>query len=375
MSRLIPRANLVSRSQGAPGCPLPMLGLPGVTLSIRTQPAHWAGDHHMKRREFITVLGGAAAAWPLAGLGQQIDRVRRVGVLVNSSENDPEKQSELGAFRARLAELGWIEGRNIQFDYRWTDGRFDRLSSYAAELIGLSPDAVLATNAPTLVALQKETRSVPLVFVQVVDPVTEAFVPSLANPGGNITGFTHFEHAIGGKWLQLLKEIAPRVNKVIVLWNPKNVSVNGFMLKIKEAAPPLAVETVEAHVQNAADIEHAIAGLAHGSNTGLIVPPDFTTVVNRAQITALTARNNLPAIYPFRLFVTSGGLISYGINLREMYVNAASYFDRILRGEKPADLPVQTPTKYELIINLKVAKALGLDVPTSLLFTADEVIE
>jgi putative ABC transport system substrate-binding protein len=347
------------------------------TMAIRAQGlamilCHRAG---MKRREFIAVLGGAAAAWPLAGFAQQIDRVRRVGVLVNSAENDPEKQSELAAFRARLEELGWTEGRNIQFDYRWTDGRFDRLDPYAAELISLSPDAVLATNAPTLVALQKATRSIPLVFVQVVDPVSEAFVPSLSHPGGNITGFTHFEHTIGGKWLQLIKEIAPRVNKVAVIWNPNNVSVNGFMLKIKEAAPSLAVEAVEAHVQNPAEIDHAIAALAQEPNTGLIVPPDFTTVVNRAQITALAARNNLPTIYPFRLFVTSGGLMSYGINLREMYVKAASYFDRILRGEKPSDLPVQTPTKYELIINVKVAKALGLDVPTNLLFTADEVVE
>jgi len=213
------------------------------------------------------------------------------------------------------------------------------------------------------------------VFVQVVDPVTEAFVPSLSHPGGNITGFTHFEHTIGGKWLQLLKEIAPRVNKVAVLWNPNNVSVNGFMLKIKEAAQLLGLEPIEAHVQNAAEIERAITAFSHASNTGLIVPPDFTTVVNRAPIIALAAQQNLPAIYPFRLFVTSGGLISYGINLREMYVKAASYFDRILRGETPAELPVQTPTKYELVVNLKAATALGLTVPPSLLATADEVIE
>jgi putative ABC transport system substrate-binding protein len=328
----------------------------------------------MRRREFITTLGGAAAtaAWPARA--QQVDRVRRIGVLVNSAENDPEKQSELGALRARLEQLGWSDGRNIQFDFRWTEGRFERLSVYAAELVSLSPDVILATNAPTLVALQKETRSIPLVFVQIVDPVAEAFVSSLSHPGGNITGFTHFEHAIGGKWLQLLKEMAPSVNKVAVLWNPNNVSVNGFMRRIKEAALLFAVEPIEAHVRNGAEIENAIAAFSH-ANTGLIVPPDFTTVVNRAPIIVLAARNGLPAIYPFRLFVTSGGLISYGINLREMYVNAASYIDRILRGETPADLPIQTPTKYELVINLKVANALGLRLPTSLLATADEVIE
>jgi putative ABC transport system substrate-binding protein len=332
-------------------------------------------ESFVRRREFIRLFGAAAATWPLAGRAQQTDRMRRVGVLVNAAESDLEKKTELGGFRARLEELGWSEGRNIQFDYRWTDGRFDRLSTYAAELVSLSPDAILATNAPTLAALQKETHSIPLVFVQVVDPVSEAFVPSLASPGGNITGFTHFEHAIGGKWLQLLKEMAPRVKKAAVLWNPKNVSVNGFVPKIREAARSRVVETIEVHVQNADEIESAIEGFAHAPNVGLIIPPDFTTVVNRLPLITLAALNNLPVIYPFRLFVTSGGLISYGINLREMYVNAATYFDRVLRGEKPADLPVQTPTKYELVINLRVAKALGLRVPDALLSTADELIE
>jgi putative tryptophan/tyrosine transport system substrate-binding protein len=329
----------------------------------------------MQRRTFLTFLGAAAATWPLAGRAQQTDRMRRVGILVNASESDLEKKTELGGFRARLEELGWNEGRNIQFDYRWTDGRFDRLSTYAAELISLSPDAILATNAPTLAALQKATQSIPLIFVQVVDPVSEAFVPSLASPAGNITGFTHFEHAIGGKWLQLLKEIAPRVEKVAVLWNSKNVSVNGFVPRIRYAAQSLAVEIIEAHVQNADDIEFTIEGFSRARDVGLIIPPDFTTVVNRLPLITLAALNNVPVIYPFRLFVTSGGLISYGINLREMYVNAASYFDRILRGEKPADLPVQTPTRYELVINLKVAKSLGLRVPDVLLSTADELIE
>jgi putative ABC transport system substrate-binding protein len=328
----------------------------------------------MRRREFIGLLS-VAATWPLAGRAQHSAPMKRVGVLVNAAENDLAKQSELAAFRARLEELGWKEGRNIRYDYRWTDGRFDRLSAYAAELVSLKPDAILATNAPTLAALQKETRTIPLVFVQVVDPVQEAFVPSLSAPGGNITGFTHFEHSIGGKWLQLLKEIAPRVERVAVLWNPDNISVNGFMPRIKWSAAQLAIETIVTHVQNATDIESAIATFADAANVGLIIPPDFTTVVNRAPIIALAAQYKLPVIYPFRLFVTSGGLISYGINLREMYVRAASYFDRILRGEKPAVLPIEMPTRYELVINVSVAKALGLHIPNDLLATADELIE
>jgi putative ABC transport system substrate-binding protein len=329
----------------------------------------------VRRRNFIGLLGAAAATWPLTGGAQPKKPMKRVGVLVNAAESDPAKQSELSAFRARLTELGWHEGNNIQFDYRWTDGRFDLLDIYAAELVSISPNVIFATNAPTLAALQKATRTIPLVFVQVVDPVQEAFVPSLSAPGGNITGFTHFEHSIGGKWLQLLKEVAPGVERVNVLWNPKNISVNGFMPKIREAASSRAIETIEAHVESVADIEAVIATLADAPDVGLIVPPDFTTVVNRQVIIALAAKHKLPVIYPFRLFVTGGGLISYGINLREMYVKAASYFDRILRGEDPAHLPVQTPTKYELVINVKAAKALALHLPNDLLAIADELIE
>jgi putative ABC transport system substrate-binding protein len=329
----------------------------------------------VRRREFIGLLGSAAATWPLAGHAQQTDRMRRIGVLVNAAENDLEKQAELGGFRAQLEKLGWKEGDNVRFDYRWTDGRFDRLSPYAAELVSLSPDAILATNAPTLVALQQATRSIPLVFVQVVDPVSEAFVPSLAKPGGNITGFTHFEHAIGGKWLQLLKEMAPDIKKVAVLWNPNNVSVNGFMARINDAASSLGVETIATHVRNADEIDDAVCAFAQVSSIGMIIPPDFTTVVNRVPLIQLATQFQLPVIYPFRLFVASGGLVSYGINLRKMYVEAASYFDRILRGESPADLPVQAPTKYELVINLKAVKALGLHVPNDLLAHAEDLIE
>lgn len=223
--------------------------------------------------------------------------MRRIGALVNAAETDLEKQAELGGFRARLEQLGWREGENVRFDYRWTAGRFDRLSPYAAELVSLSPDAILATNAPTLVALQKATRSIPLVFVQVVDPVSASFVPSLARPGGNITGFTHFEHAIGGKWLQLIKEIAPGINKVSVLWNPSTVSVNGFMATIKEAASALGVATIATHVRNADEIDDAISALAQVSNIGLIIPPDFTTVVNRLPLVTLAAQLHLPACH------------------------------------------------------------------------------
>lgn len=329
----------------------------------------------MKRREVLGLLSTAAAIWPLAGRAQQTDRMRRVGVLVNAAQNDDAKQSELSAFRDRLAQLGWSEGRNVQFEYRFTDGRFDRLSAYAAELVNLSPDAILATNAPTLVALQKASRSIPIIFVQVVDPVSEAFVASLAKPGGNITGFTHFEHAIGSKWLQLLKEIAPGIKKVAVLWNPNNVSVNGFITKIREAASSLAVEIIATHVRNADEIDSAITAFAELSSIGVIIPPDFTTVVNRVPLIQLAAQCHLPVIYPFRLFAASGGLVSYGINLREMYAKSATYVDRILRGANPADLPVQAPTKYELVINLKATRELGLHIPNDLLATADELIE
>jgi putative tryptophan/tyrosine transport system substrate-binding protein len=301
--------------------------------------------------------------------------LRRVGVFVNSVESDPAKQSELAAFRARLEELGWSEGQNIRFDYRWTDGNFNMLREYAKELVGASPDVILATNAPTLEALRAETQSIPLVFAQIVDPVGNGFVPSLSHPGGNITGFTHFEHTIAGKWLQLLKEVTPNITHVAVIWNPNNITVNGFMLKIKAAAVQFSVEPIEVHVQNAFEIEHTFAELAHTPNIGLIVPPDFTTVVNRSSIITSAARYNMPAIYPFRLFAVSGGLMSYGINLRTMYIETASYIDRILRGEKPGDLPVQAPTKYELVINQKTARALGLEIPDSLLSTADDLLD
>jgi len=329
----------------------------------------------MRRREFIGLLASAAATWPLAARAQNAGDVRRIGILVNATESDLEKQAELATFRAGLEKLGWTEGHNVRFEYRWTAGSFERLNVYADELIALAPDAILATNAPTLDALRKRTRTIPIIFVQVVDPVGESYVASLARPGGNVTGFTHFEHAIAGKWMQLLKDIAPRVNKVAVVWNPNNVSVNGFMRWIWVDAPSSGLEPIEVHVRNAADIETAIARLSQTPNVGLIVPPDFTTVVNRAPLIALAARHNLPAIYPFRLFADADGLISYGINLRQMYGRAASYFHRVLQGEAPGELPVQAPDRYELVVNLKAAKALGLEVPDNLIAIADDLIE
>jgi len=329
----------------------------------------------MRRREFITLVSGAALAWPLAPHAQQSDQMRRVGVLVNAAENDRDKQFEISEFRQRLKDLGWTEGGNIRLDIRWTAGDFELAHRFAAELVSLSPDAILATNAPTLEAVRKETSTIPLVFVQVSDPIANGVVSSLAHPGGSITGFTHFEYAIGGKWLGLLKEIAPNIVKVAVIWNPKNTSVNRFFSEIKTAAPSFAIEPIAVHVQNAAEIEHAINAFAHEPNLGLIVPPDFTTVINRAPIIALAARYNLPAIYPFRLFVKDGGLLSYGVDLPEVYRQAASYVDRILRGEKPGDLPVQTPNKIELVVSLKAANAMGLTIPEEVLTIVDEAIE
>ena len=331
--------------------------------------------NHLRRREFITHLGGAAVAFPLVARAQQPERVKKIGVFMFSDTTDVEAHKRLTAFQQRLQQLGWTDGRSIRIDYRWAAGELDRMRVYAAELVSLAPDAILATNGPTLEALRQETRTVPMVFVAIPDPIAGGYVASLAHPGGNITGFTHFEYAIGGKWLEMLKEIAPRVTKVAVIWNPKNVSVNGYWPVIEAAAPSFAVEPIATHVQNAAEIERAIDSLAHESNVGLIVSPDFTTTVHRELIIALAARYQFPAIYPFRYFVADGGLVSYGINLSEVYRQAASYIDRILRGEKPGDLPVQTPTKFELVVNLKTAKALGLDVPLFFQQRADEVIE
>jgi putative tryptophan/tyrosine transport system substrate-binding protein len=332
----------------------------------------------MQRRDFITLFGGAAvasAAWSLAARAQQDGRVRRIGVLTPFAESDPEGQLRIGAFRQALEKLGWTDARNIRIDYHWAPGDADRLRSYAKKLVGLTPDVILSNSTLMLAALKFETKTVPIVFVSVPDPVENGFVASLARPGGNITGFTNFEYTLGGKWLELLKEIAPRMARVTVIENPGDRASSEYAHAIAAVAPSLGVQLITADVHDATGIERAIGELARQSNAGLIVLPGAFTAIHREAIVALTARHRLPAVYPYRYFVTDGGLISYGVDVVDQYRQAATYVDRILKGEKPANLPVQAPTKYELVINLKTAKALGLDVPLILQQRADELIE
>jgi putative tryptophan/tyrosine transport system substrate-binding protein len=328
----------------------------------------------VKRREFITLLGGAAAAWPLAARAQQGERVRRVGVLMNLTSDDPEALSRITAFVQGLQQLGWTEGRiNMRIDTRWGAGDAARFHRYAEELLALVPDVVLASGTPAIHALQQATRTVPIVFATVGDPVGMGLVASLARPGGNTTGFTPMEFGFGAKWLELLKEIAPRVTRVAVL---RDLTIGPAQLSaIQAVAPSFGVELSAVGVREASEIEGAIAAFARSSNAGMIVTASTSAAVHRDLIITLAARHRLPAVYPFRYLVTSGGLISYGANTIDVYRHAAGYVDRILKGEKPADLPVQAPTKYELVINLKTAKALGLEVPPTLLARADEVIE
>jgi putative tryptophan/tyrosine transport system substrate-binding protein len=326
------------------------------------------------RREFITLLGGAAA-WPLAARAQQGERIRRIGVLMNLAVDDPESQARNAAFLQALQQLGWTDGRNVHIDTRWAAAGADRFRRYAAELVALAPDVILASSNPGVAALQQETRNVPIVFVLVVDPVGSGYVASLARPGGNATGFLLFEYGVSGKWLELLKEIAPRVTRAVVLRDPADTAGVGQFAAIQAVAPSLGVELSPVDVRDAGEIERAVAAFAGRSNSGLIATPSPSQGVHRELIIALAARHQLPAVYAQRYMVTAGGLISYGPDRVDPYRRAAGYVDRILKGEKPADLPVQAPTKYELVINLKTAKALGLEVPPTLLARADEVIE
>jgi putative ABC transport system substrate-binding protein len=328
----------------------------------------------MKRRAFITLLGGAAA-WPLAARAQQREQMRRIGVLMNLSSDDAEGQARNTAFLQGLQELGWTVGRNVQIDYRWGAGDADRIRKFAAELIALAPDVILSAGSPSVAALQQATRTVPIVFATVVDPVSSGFVDTLARPGGNITGFTLFEYSISGKWLQLLKEIAPRMTRAAVIRDPALTAGGGQLGVIQAVAPSVGAEVTPVNVRDAGEIERAITAFALSPNGGLVVTGSTLAGVHRDLIIALAARHQLPAVYAQRYFVTGGGLISYGPDSIDPYRRAASYVDRILKGEKPAGLPVQAPTKYELVINLKAAKALGLTVPDSLLPRADEVIE
>jgi putative tryptophan/tyrosine transport system substrate-binding protein len=329
----------------------------------------------MRRREFITLLGSAAAAWPLAARAQQPQRMRRVGVLMNLASDDAEGQARLAVFHQGLQQLGWTVGRNLQIDYRWGAGDVDRIRKFAAELIALAPDVILSTGSPSVAAFQQATRTVPIVFVTVVDPVSSGFVDTLARPGGNITGFALYEYSISGKWLQLLKEIAPRITRAAVIRDPALTSGGGQLGVIQAVAPSVGAEVTPVNVRDAGEIERAITAFARSPNGGLIVTASTLAAVHRDLIVTLAARHKLPAVYPVRYFPVGGGLISYGPRLVDQYRDAAGYVDRILKGEKPADLPVQTPTKYELVINLKTAKALGLDLPSTLLARADEVIE
>ncbi len=330
----------------------------------------------MKRREFITLLGGAAAAWPLAVRAQEPERIRRVGVLMAYAEDNPEGKPRIAAFAQALQDLGWTDGRNIRIEYRWSAGDPERTRRYAAELVELAPDVILAGNTSTVGPLQQATRTVPIVFAGVVDPVGAGFVDSLSQPGGNTTGFTQFEYSMSGKWLELLKEIAPSVTRAAVLRvREVSVSETGEFAAIQAVAPSRGVEISPLGLGDATEIERSIAAFARFPNGGLIVSTGALAVRHRQLITTLAIRHRLPAVYPYSFFVTIGGLISYGPNRVDPFRRAAAYVSRILKGEKPGDLPVQAPTKYELAVNLKTAKALGLTVPPSVLARADEVIE
>ena len=330
----------------------------------------------MQRRNFIRLLGGAAVAWPLAARAQQSDRVRRIGVLVAATADDGDYQARIAAFQQGLQQLGWSDGRNVHIDTRWATTKPDDIRRHAAELAALAPDVILAgTGAATVAPLLQATRTVPIVFAVVIDPVGAGFVESLARPGGNATGFTVFEYGMSGKWLELLKQIAPAVTRAAVLRDPTIASGIGQFAAVQAVAPSLGVDLSAVDVRDAGEIERAVTAFARSSNDGLIVTASALATRHRDLIIALAARLRLPAVYPYRFFVTIGGLISYGPDFVDQYRQAAGYVDRILKGEKPAELPVQAATKYELAINLKTAKALGLTVPPAVLARAGEVIE
>ena len=328
----------------------------------------------MKRREFITLLGGAAA-WPLAAHAQQGSGMRRIGILLPVAADDAEFQTRVGAFLQGLQQLGWTIGRNVRIDTRWAGAGAAEIRRHAAELVALAPDVILAHGAPTLGPLLEATRTVPIVFPIVGDPVAAGFVDSLARPGGNVTGFMDLEYGMAGKWLELLKQIAPGVTRVAVLRDPATPTGPAQFGIIQAVAPSLGMELIPVNVRDAAEMERAVTTFARGLNGGLIVTPSGWASVHRDLIIALAARHKLPAVYFARYFVTDGGLVSHGIDIIDQYRSAAGYVDRILKGEKPANLPVQAPTKFELVINAQTARMLGLDVPPTLLARADEVIE
>jgi putative tryptophan/tyrosine transport system substrate-binding protein len=329
----------------------------------------------MRRREFIALLGGAAAAWPLAARAQQPNRVRRIGVLMNLAADDAQSMARIAAFLQGLQQLGWTDGQNVAIEYRWGGGDPERTRKFAAELVALAPDVILAVGSFTVSPLQQVSRTVPIVFANVTDPVGAGIVANLARPGGNATGFTTFEYGISAKWLELLKQIGSGITRAAVLRDPTIIASISQFAAIQSVAPSLGVELTPIDTRNAGDIERAVVAFAREPNAGLIVVTGTSAITHRELIISLASRHRLPAVYPFRYYVTGGGLMSYGPDVIDFYRRAAGYVDRILRGEKPADLPVQAPTKYELVINLKTAKALGLTVPDTLLARADEVIE
>jgi len=331
----------------------------------------------MKRREFITLLGGGAVAWPVAARAQQSAPVRRVGLLIGYSEDDPETQARLSAFRQGLEHLGWKEGSSVRIDYRFAPASPDQAQVFAKELVALQPDVLVGNSTPATAALLRETRTIPIVFVGVSDPVGSRFVISIARPGGAATGFTNFEPSLIGKWLELLKEVAPRITRAAVVFNPQTAPGGGsfFLDPFEPLAHALAVEPIAARVNDAGEIESAVAAMGREPGGSLILMPDAFTTVHRQLIILLAARYALPAIYPYRYQAVEGGLLSYGVDTVDLMRRAAPYVDRILKGEKPADLPVQAPIKFDLVINLRAARVLGITVPPTLLARADEVIE
>jgi putative tryptophan/tyrosine transport system substrate-binding protein len=329
----------------------------------------------MRRREFITVLCGVASAWPLVVRAQQSERMKRVGLLVGYSEDDTQGQASVAAFRQKVRDLGWTEDGNVLIDTRWAGSDPDKARAFAKELVGMRPDVIVTSSNLVTEIVQRETRTVPIIFVFVGDPVGSGFVTNVARPDGNLTGFPVFETAIAGKWVEIFNEVAPHISRVGFLVHMETLAHVAFLRAAEAAVPPLNIKLTALSVHNAAEIERAVSGFASERDSGLIVAPHAITVNNRNEIMGLAARYRLPALYPLRSFATDGGLISYGTNPIDPFREGASYVDRVLKGEKPADLPVQFPTKYELVINLKTAKALGLTVPPSLLSRADEVIE
>jgi putative tryptophan/tyrosine transport system substrate-binding protein len=330
----------------------------------------------MKRRQFIALVGGAVTTWPFVARAQQREQVRRIGILNAAAESDPQQQSWDTAFRQRLNELGWVDGRNIHVDYRWGAGSLDRIQLFAKELVALNPDVLVGVTTPATAALQRETKTIPIIFTVVSDPVGSGFVASLSNPGGNITGFINIEGSLAGKWVELMHEVAPSVSHIGIMYNPSTAPYAKYYVdEFRTAASALSIAPVEAPVHSAAEAEAFMTKLSGEAGAGLVVIPDISIVVYRQTIIVLAERFHLPTIYPFGFYVSEGGLMSYGIEVADLFRGAATYIDRVLKGAKPSELAVQLPTKFELVVNLKTAKTLGIKFPQTVIARADDVIE